>query len=40
MISNEVRLMNGDKIIEIVGSSVIKGTAAIDNLIVRIMILF
>ena len=32
MISNEVRLMNGDKIIEIVGSSVNKGTAAIEQL--------
>ena len=32
MISNEVRLMNGDKIIEIVGSSVNKGTAAIERL--------
>jgi trehalose 6-phosphate synthase/phosphatase len=32
MISNEVRLMNGDKIIEIVSSSVNKGTAAIERL--------
>jgi len=32
MISNEVRLMNGDKIIEIVSSSVNKGTAAVERL--------
>ncbi len=32
MISNEVHLMNGDKIIEIVSSSVNKGTAAIERL--------
>ena len=32
MISNEVHLMNGDKIIEIVSSSVNKGTAAVERL--------
>ena len=32
MISNEVNLMNGDKIIEIVSSSVNKGTAAVERL--------
>ena len=32
MISNEVHLMNGDKIIEIVSSSVNKGTAALERL--------
>ncbi len=32
MISNEVYLMNGDKIIEIVSSSVNKGTAAVERL--------
>jgi trehalose 6-phosphate synthase/phosphatase len=32
MISNEVHLMNGDKIIEVVSSSVNKGVAALDRL--------
>lgn len=31
MISNEVHLMNGDKIIEVVSSSVNKGTAAVER---------